>query len=96
MATAPKPAAVPLPQQPVGFGTAISATLGAVVHTASAIGKVAETADVLAGIGLDKAQNMRASVAIQDAMTLAVLRSNQAKQLAELRAAGVDLPDDLL
>ena len=75
----------------VGFGTAITALLGTVVHTATAVGKVAETADALAGIGLLKAQNMAEVVRYEDALTLLELKAESEDRAAKLKAAGLDV-----
>lgn len=75
----------------VGFGTAISAVLGSVVHTATAVGKIAETADVLADIGLTKAKNMHEVVRYEDALTLIELKAESEDRAAKLKAAGLDV-----
>lgn len=77
----------------VGFGTAISALLGSVVHTATAVGKVAETADALAGIGLIKAQNMAEIVRYEDALTMLELKAETADRAAALKAKGLAVDD---
>ena len=77
----------------VGIGTAISALLGSVVHTATAVGKVAETADALAGIGLIKAQNMAEIVRYEDQLTMLELKAESAERAAKLKAAGLDVDD---
>ena len=82
---------ISMPQPTAGFGSAISAALQTVVYTATATGKVAQIADTLADIGLDKAINMRESVAITDSMAIAVLRAAQKQQLEALTTNGIEL-----
>lgn len=77
----------------VGIGTAISALLGSVVHTATAVGKVAETADALAGIGLVKAQNMAEIVRYEDALTMLELKAEGQERADALRAKGLNVDD---
>ena len=77
----------------VGFGTAISSLLGTVVHSANALGKVAETVDVLADIGLTKAQNMHSIVKYEDALTMLELQAESAERAAKLKAAGLNVDD---
>ena len=77
----------------IGFGTAVSALLGSVVHTATAVGKVAETADALAGIGLLKAQNMAEIVRYEDQLTMLELKAESQERAAKLKAAGLDVDD---
>jgi hypothetical protein len=77
----------------VGFGTAIGSLLGTVVHSANAVGKLAETADVLADIGLTKAKNMHEVVKYEDALTMLELQAESAERAAKLKAAGLPVDD---
>lgn len=74
-----------------GLGDAWSGLMGVLVHSATAAGKVAQTADVLASIGLEKAENMREVVALEDAMSLAEIKSEQATRLAALKSSGIEI-----
>jgi len=77
----------------IGFGTAIGSVLSTVVHSANAVGKIAETADVLADIGLTKAKNMHSIVKYEDALTMLELQAESAERAAKLKAAGLDVDD---
>lgn len=91
-----------LPPQPPGLGSIFSNTAAAIVGAA----QLAQTATAMANnfaaageqlslIALDKATNMRETVTIQDGMTLAILRAQQAEQLRQLQAKGLEVRQDL-
>ena len=77
----------------VGFGSAITALLGTVVYTSTAVGKIAQTADVLADIGLTKAQNMHSIVKYEDALTMLELQAESTERAEALKAKGLNVDD---
>lgn len=91
-----------LPAQPPGLGSIFSNTAAAIVGvaqlaqtTTSMANNFAAAGEELSLIALDKARNMRETCAIQDAMQVAVLRAQQAEQLRQLQAKGLEVRSDL-
>lgn len=91
-----------LPPQPAGLGSIFSNSAQALVSAAqfaqvgmAGLTNLAAAGEQLSLIALDKATNMRETVAIQDAMTLAVLRALQQQQLEQLQAKGLEIKSDL-
>lgn len=91
-----------LPPQPAGLGSIFTNTAQALVLGAqvaqtgmSGLNNFAAAAEQLSLIALDKATNMRETVQIQDAMAIAVLRAQQAEQLRQLQAKGLEVRSDL-
>ena len=100
--TKPKVDLTTLPPQPAGIGSIFSNSAQAIVSAAqfaqvgmSGLTNLAAAGEQLSLIALDKATNMRETVAIQDAMTLAVLRAQQQAQLEQLQAKGLEINSDL-
>ena len=91
-----------LPAQAPGLGSIFSNTAAAIVGVAqlaqtatSMANNFAQAGEELSLIALDKARNMRETCTIQDAMTVAVLRAQQAEQLRQLEAKGLEIKSDL-
>lgn len=91
-----------LPPPAPGFGSIFSNTAAAIVGTAqliqtsvSGLNNLAQAGEELSLIALDKARNMRESVTIQDSMQIAILRAQQAEQMRQLQAKGLQLKSDL-
>lgn len=91
-----------LPQQPAGLGSIFSNSAQALVSAAqfaqvgmAGLTNLAAAGEQISLIALDKATNMRATVQIQDAMVLAVLRAQQQAQLEQLQAKGLEVNADL-
>lgn len=91
-----------LPVQAPGLGSIFSNTAAAIVGAAqlaqtatSMANNFAEAGEQLSLIALDKATNMRETCKIQDAMVIAVLRAQQAEQLRQLEAKGLEIKSDL-
>lgn len=91
-----------LPPQPPGLGAIFSNTAATIVGVAqlaqtatAAANNFAAAGEELSLIALDKARNMRETVQIQDSMTLAVIRAQQAEQLRQLQAKGLQVRSDL-
>lgn len=91
-----------LPPQPPGLGSIFSNTAAAIVGVAqlaqtatAAANNFAAAGEQLSLIALDKSRNMRETVALQDAMSLAVIRAQQQQQLRQLEAKGLTVRTDL-
>ena len=91
-----------LPPQPAGLGSIFTNTAQALVLGAqvaqvgmSGLHNLCAAGEQLSLIALDKATNMRETVAVQDAMAIAVLRAQQAEQLRQLQAKGLEIKSDL-
>lgn len=91
-----------LPAPAPGIGSIFSNTAQALVSAAqfaqvgmSGLTNLAAAGEQLSLIALDKATNMRQTVAIQDSMQLAVIRAQQAEQLRQLEAKGLEVRNDL-
>ena len=102
--TKPKPTIdlTTLPPQAPGFGSIFSNTAAAIVGTAqlaqtavAGLNNLAAAGEELSLIALDKAQNMRETCKIQDAMQVAILRAQQQQQLEQLQAKGLEVNTSL-
>lgn len=74
-----------------GFMDAISATLGGVTSAGLAFGKVMGTVDVVAGIGLQKAQNMAQIIDYEDKLTMLELKAESVERANALKQKGLDV-----
>ena len=99
MATTSTPAApapAPAKAKPLGLGSVWSSLIKTTVESLDAVGSVAATANHLSKTAEAKAANFRATVAIEDRMTLAELRAEQKTRFDALVAAGLIDETDII